>query len=581
MVAGRRLMTLERLISVARGKEPADLVLRNGRVVDLASGEIYPAGIAVAEGRIAGLGEGYEGAQSVDLHGRLVCPGFIDAHVHVESALVRPREFARAVARCGVTTIVSNPHEIANVLGVEGIRFMLRDSRAAPLDLRFTIPSCVPATSLATSGARLTGKDIELLLGEPGVVGLGEVMDFPGVVSGERRLLEELRLCRGLPIDGHCPGLSGRNLDAYLVTGISSEHECTTVEEAREKLRKGMKIFIREGSAARNLRALLPVVTPCNERRLCFCTDDRRLSDIMAEGSIDHLVRRAIDGGLSPVTALRMATLNPAEHFRLFDRGLIAPGRRADLVVFSDLREPRPELTFYNGAVAAGSCAGEAGEFVDADTEYAGRVRDTVHVDWSRVDFRIPANGNLIRVIGAERDQLVTECIVAAPLIKNGNAESDPGRDILKIALIERHRASGRMGIGFVKGIGLKRGAMASTVAHDHHNLMVLGADDVSMMTAAQAVAFAGGGLAVAEGTAVRSLLPLPLAGLMSDRPIEVVLDQAAVLADATKKLGSTLDDPFMAMSFLGLEVIPSLKLTDLGLVDVNLQKIVPLYLKQ
>jgi len=573
-------MTLKRLISVACGKESADLVFQNGRLVDIISGEVYPTGIAVAEGYIAGLGEAYQGLETVDLGGGYVCPGFIDAHVHVESTFVRPREYARAVARCGLTTIVSNPHEIANVLGAEGVRFMLRDVSNAPLDLMFTIPSCVPGTSLATSGARLTGRDIALLLKEPGMVGLGEVMDFSGVVSGKRRLLDELEMCRGLPVDGHCPGLSDRRLDAYAVTGIGSEHECTTVEEAREKLRKGIKIFIREGSVARNLKALLPLITPYNERWLCFCTDDRRLSDILEEGSIDHLVRLAIAGGVPPMLALRMATLNPAEHFRLFDRGLIAPGRRADLVVFRDLSEPRPELTYYKGLAVTGSRFIGAGQSCDLDATFTARVTNTVHVDWSGVDFRIPAAGNLVRVIAVVPDQLITEGIVMAPLVKNGTAESDPDRDLLKIAVIERHRASGRMGVGFVRGIGLKRGAMASTVAHDHHNLMVLGVDDVSMMTAAQAVADAGGGLAVAEGNTVLALLPLPIAGLMSDKPIDSVLAQAVTLANAVKEQGSTLEDAFMTMSFLGLEVIPRLKLTDLGLIDVNLQKVVPLFLR-
>jgi adenine deaminase len=574
-------MTLKRLISVAAGKEPADLVLHNGRMVDIVSGEIHPMGIAVAEGRIAGLGERYQGLEAVDLHGRYICPGFIDAHVHVESSLVRPREFARAAVRCGLTTIVSNPHEIANVMGIEGIRFMLHDICNAPLDCMFTIPSCVPATSLATSGAQLRRKDIELLLREPGMVGLGEVMDFPGVIAGVPRLLEELEVCRGLPLDGHCPGLSGMELDAYSVTGIATEHECTTVEEAREKLRKGMKIFIREGSVARNLKTLLPLVTPCNERWLCFCTDDRRIADIREEGSIDHLVRMAIAGGIPPMMALRMATLNPAEHFRLHDRGLIAPGRVANLVVFQDLNEPRPEQTYYNGVPVTGSSIVESGEPVKLESRYEAQARDTMHVDWSGVDFRIPAEGNLVRVIGAIQDQLVTESIVMEPLIISGNAESDPGRDLLKIAVIERHRASGKMAMGFVRGIGLKRGALASTVAHDHHNLMVIGVDDVSMMTAARAVALACGGLAVADGNAVLALLPLPIAGLMSDQTAGTVLSQEAALAGAAKKLGSALDDPFMTMSFLGLEVIPSLKLTDLGLVEVHRQKIVPLFLKQ
>lgn len=574
-------MDLERLISAARGDELADLVLRNGQLVDVLSGEVYPTSIAVAQGHIVGLGGGCRGATVVDMRGGYVCPGFIDAHVHMESSLVRPREFARAVVGCGVTTIVSNPHEIANVLGVEGIRFMLHDARNAPLDILFTIPSCVPATSLATSGARLTRRDIRLLLKEPGSVGLGEVMDFQGVVSGGRRLLGELGSCRGFPIDGHCPGLSGRELNAYAAAGINSEHECTSVAEAREKLRNGMKIFIREGSAARNLKALLPLVTPCNERWLCFCTDDRGHSDIVEEGSVDHLVRMAIDGGVPPIMALRMATLNPAEHYRLFDRGLIAPGRRADLVVFRDLYEPRAEQVYCQGVLAAENGTEVRREPIAAAGVCEGTVANTVHVDWAGIDFRIPVEGNRVRVIGAVEDQLITENVVMEPLTRDGCAESDPVRDLLKIAVIERHRASGNVGLGFVKGIGLKRGAMAGTVAHDHHNLIVLGVDDLSMMTAAEAVASVGGGMAVTEGSAVLALLPLPIAGLMSDRSLEVVSDKTAALAYAAKELGSKLRDPFMTMGFLGLEVIPRLKLTDLGLVDVDRQKIVPLFTSQ
>jgi len=337
-------------------------------------------------------------------------------------------------------------------------------------------------------------------------------MDFPGVVSGDRRILEEISMCRGFPIDGHCPGLSGRELNAYAVTGIASEHECTTVEEAGEKLRKGMKIFIREGSVARNLKALLPLITSYNERWISFCTDDRRLSDIMEEGSIDHLLRMAIAGGVPPISAIRMATLNPAEHFRLFDRGLIAPGRRADLVIFHDLNEPRPELVYYKGVSALREGIVVMGEPLATNTKYEAKVRDTIHIEWSSVDLRIPAEGSSIRVIGAVEDQLITESIIVEPLIKNGNAESDPDRDLLKIAVIERHHASGRVGKGFVRGIGLKRGAIAGTVAHDHHNLIVIGADDLSMKTAAEAVASAGGGQAVADGNAVLALLPLPIA---------------------------------------------------------------------
>lgn len=571
-------MGIERLLSVARGDEPADLVLENGKLVDVLSGEIRQTSIAVADGMIAGVGDGYRGLDTVDLGGKYVCPGFIDAHVHVESSLVRPREFARAVVPHGVTTIVSNPHEIANVLGIEGIRFMLRDAGNAPLDQLFTIPSCVPATRLSTSGASLEGEDVALLLREPGLAGLGEIMDFPAVVAGGSRVLEEISLSGGLPRDGHCPGLSGMRLNAYAVAGITSEHECTTSEEAREKLSKGMKIFIREGSVARNLKNLLPVITPHNERWISFCTDDRKLTDLLEEGSIDHLVRMAIADGVPPVTAIRMATLNPAEHFRLFDRGVIAPGRRADLVIFDNLNEPRPELVYYRGVRAALNGAVIAEGRADAEEAIGREAMDTIHVDWSVVDFRIPSAGNRMRVIGIVPDQLITENMLMEPSTENGYAVSDPSRDLLKIAVIERHRASGRVGRGFVRGMGLRRGAMASTVAHDHHNLIVVGADDMSMETAARAAAAAGGAQVVADGEAVLSILPLPIAGLMSDRTIGEVRDRMYALFSAAEKLGSPLHDPFMTMSFLGLEVIPSLKLTDLGLIDVDLQEVVPLF---
>jgi adenine deaminase len=362
---------------------------------------------------------------------------------------------------------------------------------------------------------------------------------------------------------------------------MTSEHECTTVEEAREKLEKGMKIFIREGSVARNLNDLLSLITPFNERWISFCTDDCRLSDLVEKGSIDHLVRMAIARGVAPVTAIRMATLNPAEHFRLYDRGVIAPGRRADFTVFSDLEAPRPELAYCRGVLAASDGRAVPGEPAAVDESMEKMVRDTVNVDWSGIDLRIPSSGSRIRVIGVIPDQLLTENILMEPRVENGCAVADPARDLLKIAVIERHRASGRVGKGFVRGIGLIRGAMAGTVAHDHHNLIVIGADDRSMMTAARAVADAGGGQAVADGETVLAMLPLPIAGLMSDQPMEIVLDQAAALTSVLKRLGSPLYDPFMVMSFLGLEVIPSLKLTDLGLVDVNLQKVVSLFAAQ
>ena len=547
------------------------------------SGGIRPAEIAVVGDSVVGVGRGYRGRVQLDLGGRFVCPGLIDAHVHLESSLVRPREFARAVVPRGVTTVVMNPHEIANVLGASGIRYLMREADEAPFHAFVTVPSCVPATRLATAGAQLSVSDLLPFLSDPRVVGLGEVMDYPGVVAGNARVLEEIAAFEGRPVDGHCPGLGGRMLNAYVAAGISSDHECLTPEEAREKLRLGMRIFLREGTTARNLKSLLPVLTPENERRISFCTDDRQPKDLLEEGSIDHLVRTAIACGVAPVRALRMATLNPAEHFRLFDRGIVAPGYRADLMIFRDLSAPIAEMVFHGGVEVSsdGAMPLRGTKEAERGREIPPEVRGTVRVDWRGVDFGITPGGGRIRVIGIVPDQLVTESLVMEPRILHGRAVPDPERDLLKIAVIERHRASGRIGLGFVQGMGLRRGAVAGTVAHDHHNLLVIGADDESMETAARAVALAGGGFAAADREKVLALLPLPIAGLLSEEPIEAVREGMEDLLLAGRHLGSPLRDPFTTMSFLGLEVIPSLKITDLGLVDGTLGKVVPLFVSQ
>lgn len=568
-------MELATLIRYARGDEPAELLLKNARVVNVLSGEIMPTNVAVVSSRIVGLGD-YEADKVIDLEGAYLAPGFIDAHVHIESAMVPPSEFVRAVVPRGTTAVVTDPHEIANVLGLDGIRFMFESAKYGPLSMYVMASSCVPATDMETNGAVLHWYDLVSLQNDPWVLGLAEVMNFPGVVAANEEVLDKLRIFKDSVIDGHCPGLSGKALQAYIASGIASDHECMTVEEAREKLRMGMTIFIREATNARNLKTLLPLVTEANHTRICFCTDDRQPADLLDEGHIDFMVRTAIAEGLDPIMAIRMATWNPATYFRLDDRGAITAGRRADMIVFDDLQAPRPRMVFRGGKLVA-----ENGEMlVPRRTIPERALRHTMNVAWDLVDFTIPTNGNEARVIEAIPDQLVTNESIESISSLDGVAITDPGRDILKIAVIERHMYSGQMGKGFVRGIGLKRGALASSVAHDHHNIVVVGADDVSMMTAARRVARMGGGMVVADRSGILAEVPLRLAGLMSTEPVEIVRQQVDAAITAAHSLGSPLHDPFMAMSFLALEVIPKLKLTDLGLVDVDKFAVVPLWLE-
>lgn len=571
-------MQQQRLLAVARGDEPADLVLRNLQLVDVLNHQVYPAEIALCDGRIAAIDKACSGHQEHDLQGGYLCPGLIDAHVHIESSMLHPAEYARAVVGHGVTTVIANPHEIANVLGLEGMLYLLQAGEGAPLDILLTVPSSVPATDLATSGASLSTKDLLLLRDHAQVVGLGEVMDFPGVVAGKQRLLKELSLFRGQVIDGHCPALMGRDLQAYAAAGISSDHECATVAEAAARLQSGMKLLLREGSAAHNLLDLLPVLNHHNERWISLCTDDLSPADLLARGSIDHLLRLAIAAGVPPITALRMATLNPAEHYRLWDRGLLAPGRRADLLVVDSLSDFQPKIVYRAGQRVASreQPAKRVGGMLKVATKFEGTVR----VDWQRLDFKVSARGTRMRVIGIIPDQLVTTCRIMPAHIVAGESLPDPQRDLLKMAVIERHHGSGHCGLGFVAGMGLQRGAMASTVAHDHHNLMVIGGDDLSMLTAARAVASVGGGQAVALGNEVLALLPLPVAGLISNDSIEQVAASQEQLTSAVRQLGCGLAEPFMTMSFLALEVIPELKLTDRGLVQVRTMELVPLFME-
>ena len=563
-------------IAAARGDGMADLVLTNAQLVNVLTGEVYPSSIAIKDGVIIGVGELYEAAETLDLGGRYVAPGLIDAHVHIESSLCTPPEFSRAALTHGVTTVITDPHEIANVHGLAGIRYMLETARRTPLEILVMASSCVPATHMETSGASLDATDLASLLDDPRVIGLAEMMNYPGAMFGDPAVLEKIAAFTGRPRDGHCPALRGKMLNAYITAGIGSDHECTTVDEALEKLRKGLVIFIREATNARNLRTLLPLVTPANSHRICWCTDDRQPADLLDEGSIDHMIRVAIaEGGLDPVTALRMGTLNTAEYFGLGDRGAITPGRRADLFVFVDLAAPRADLVFCGGKLVA-----RDGMLVEDFAPGASELPGTLKIAWDSVDFTmLAAAGKQIRVIGSIENQLVTDHRLDEAPVAGGLVVADPERDILKMAVIERHTGSGKVGLGLIHGIGLKRGAIAGTVAHDHHNLVVIGADDESMMTAARAIGEMGGGLVAVLGETVLASLPLPVGGLMTEAPIDEVraaLD--TLLAAAGETLGSTLHDPFMAMSFMALEVIPSLKLTDLGLVDVEKFEMVELF---
>ncbi|MDX6729493.1 MAG: adenine deaminase [Baekduia sp.] len=565
---------LARLVRVARGLQPADVVVRGGRVVDVLSQQVRQADVAIVGDRIAAVGQGLAGREVVDAAGRFVAPGFIDAHVHIESSMVAPGRFADAVLPHGTTTIVSDPHEIANVLGVEGVRWMLDASEGLDLSVFVMAPACVPASPLETAGARLEAADLLLLAGHPRVLGLAEMMNYPGVLAADPVELAKLAAFAGGLVDGHAPAVMGTDLQAYVASGVVSDHECLTAAEAREKVAAGMMVFLREATNARNLLDVLPAVTPQTARRFAFCTDDRVPGELLDDGSIDALVRMAIGAGLDPVVAITMASLNAAEHFGLRDRGAVAPGRRADLVLFEDLAAPRPSLVVAGGRVVAreGERAG------GGEAARAAELAPTMNVAWP-ADLRLRRESDRVRAIGLIADQLITTSSVAS-LHDGGDgiAGPEPGNDLLRLSVIERHAASGNVGQGFVRGFGLTGGALASSVAHDSHNIVVAAADDGDALVAARAAAELGGGLVVAAGGEVRASVALPLAGLMADRPPRVVADELAHAVAVAADLGCRLPAPFMALSFLALPVIPSLKLTDRGLVDVDAFALTPVF---
>ncbi len=563
------------MLAVARGDGPADLVFTGGRVVNVFTSELIKADVAVVDGVIASVGPPREAHETIDVEGRYLLPGLMDAHVHLESSMVTPEEFARAVVPRGTTTVVADPHEVANVAGMDGVRWMLDASEGLPLTVFFMAPSCVPATHLATAGAKLDAGDLAELARHPRVIGLGEVMNVPGAVLGDPGVHAKIDAFAGRPIDGHGPGLTGDWLQAYSAAGIGTDHETISPAEARGKLRLGMRLWLREGTGARNLVDLLPVITTGNSRRCGFCTDDRHPHDLLDDGHMDYLLRLAIGHGLDPITAIQMATLNIAEAYGLGDRGAIAPGRRADLVVAPDLTNFRAERVFVAGDEAARN-GKPLDSWVRPDTRSWSVVRP-LRVDVENLDLRVADHGRQVRVIGLVDGQVVTKTLIEWMPVRHGELCADPSRGISKLAVIERHRGTGNVGLGFLEGLGPMDGALACTIAHDHHNLIVVGGDDESMRAAVRELVRIGGGLAVARGEEILEVLPLPRAGLVSDRPLAEVRECLDALNGAVQACGCTHPDPVMALSFVALEVIPSLKLTDLGLVDVEKFDFVPL----
>jgi adenine deaminase len=570
---------LEEMIAAARGEVEVDLFLTGGNIANLLSGEVHRADVAIHKGRIAGF-DCCSARNTIDLKGLILAPGFIDGHVHIESSMVTVPEYARAVVSRGTTTVIADPHEIANVWGEAGVRYILESSRGVPLNVFVMLPTCVPATNLETAGAVLDADALAGLMEEDGVLGLAEVMNYPGVIRRDPEVMKKIRLADGRRIDGHAPGLTGRDLSAYINAGISSDHECTTLAEAEEKLRQGMYIMLREGSAAKNLLDLLPLVTPQNSRQFLFVSDDRHPADILGEGNIDFMVRLAIEQGLDPITALQISSLNAAQYFGLRDLGAIAPGYRADIAVLDGLDSLNVVKVIKDGKLVA-----EDGEFISPQkfARFAKARQKSMHtgkIDLQSFGIEAEAAGPA-RVIGIIPNQIITKTLLLSPRVVEGKVVSDTDCDILKMAVVERHKATGNVGLGLVQGFGLACGALASSVAHDSHNIVVVGVSDEEMLAAVLAVKQMGGGLvAVAEGKILASL-PLPVAGLLSERRMQDVAEDIAGCIDAAHRLGCGLGDPFMTLSFLCLPVIPELKLTDMGLVDVNAFRLVPMFLEK
>lgn len=563
-----------RWIAVARGDEPADLVLKGGNVLSVFTGEVFSADVAIADGRIVGVGS-YDGPTTADVSGKVLVPGFIDGHCHIESSKLNVDEFVRAVLPRGTTSAVVDPHELANILGVAGIRYVLEASEGLPVRIYVALPSCVPASRFESPAAPLEAGELAPLLFEPRVIGVAEMMNYPGAVAGEQGLLDKMELTGFRHVDGHAPGVRGRALNAYLVAGPSSDHECSDLAEAIEKRRLGMWIMIREASMIRNLIDLLPMIERFGTDNCMFVTDDREASTLLGEGHINSMVRKAVENGLPAGDAVKLATINVARYHGLDDLGAVAPGYLADILVLPDLESFEPEIVYQAGREVARN--GQALPFTSADVPE--HVRSSIHLGPVAPSmFAVPAQGETrIQVVELVPDQVITRASTDVPTIDNGQVVADPERDLAKLAVVERHHASGRTGIGFVRGFGLRRGAFASTVAHDAHNVVVAGTNDLDMACCVRRMAEIGGGLVMCDSGRVVGELPLKIAGVMSLAPAPEVVEGLERLEAILAGLGVMISTPFMYLSFLALSVIPEMRITDQGIVDVRSFQIVPL----
>lgn len=556
--------TLEQRIAQARGDTPCDMLLKGGSVFCVVTGQSLRADVAICGDRIVGVGQGYHSENEIDVSGQILVPGFIDTHLHVESSLVTPHEFDRCVAPKGVTTAICDPHEIANVLGTPGIEYFLEACSHTLMDIRVQLSSCVPSTNMETSGATILASDLAPYMEHPRVIGLAEFMNFPGVIHRDPDAMDKLKLFQGRHIDGHSPQLSGNDLNAYVSAGIRTEHEATTAKEALEKLQKGMRVLIREGSVSKDLNALQPLLNDVTSAYICLCTDDRNPLDIAEEGHLDHMIRTLIAKGCTPLSVYRAASLSAAEAFGLKDKGQIAPGKLADIAIIDSLETCNVQKVFCRGIEITDE------NFVKRKTVPTLGLNSVKTRSINADDFRSTSNNPITDVIGIIEGKIITEHLSETVPIKSGDKRPDPSRDLARITVIERHGKNGNIANGLVRGFEIKGGAIGSTVCHDHHNIAVVGTDYDDMAMAANRLAEIEGGFVVVRDRTILAELPLPVAGLMSLEPFEVVHDQLVALREAAQDIGVTLKEPFLQLAFLALPVIPALKITDRGMVDVN-----------